>query len=131
VYPAFSGLGSDVNRSIAACSAGNGPIPQGRYYIIDRESGGMLGAVRDAITGRGEWFALYAADKNIDDYTFCNEVRRGNFRLHPKGPRGISNGCIVIESEIDFRSLRHLLRSKAPTPILGTKYAAYGMLTVR
>ena len=39
-FPAFSGLGSFVNKREAACLPDWGPIPPGTYYIFDRESGG-------------------------------------------------------------------------------------------
>ena len=83
-FPAFSGLGAHANRREFACNVGVGPIPPGTYYIFDRQSGGLFGALRDLLNGHGEWFALYAVDGKIDDETFCNEVKRGNFRLHPK-----------------------------------------------
>jgi hypothetical protein len=84
-FPAFSGLGAHANRREFACHAGVGPIPPGLYYIIDRQSGGMLGPLRDLFSNKSDWFALYAADGKIDDETFCNKVKRGSFRLHPKG----------------------------------------------
>ncbi|WP_254367149.1 tlde1 domain-containing protein [Paraburkholderia sp. NMBU_R16] len=34
-----------------------------------------------------QWFALYRNDGVVDDYTFIDGVRRGNFRLHPNVPR--------------------------------------------
>jgi len=42
-FPAFSGLGKHVNKRISACILNQGPIPPGTYYIIDRQSGGLLG----------------------------------------------------------------------------------------
>jgi hypothetical protein len=33
----------------------------------------------------------------IDDSTFVDGVRRGEFRFHPKGRLGISLGCITLE----------------------------------
>lgn len=68
-FPAFSGLGSHVNRRISACLANVGPIPPGSYYIFDRESGGRLGWWRDLFSGRSDWFALYADDGKVDDHT--------------------------------------------------------------
>lgn len=77
--PAFSGLGGHVNRREYICAPDVGPIPPGAYYILDRQSGGRLGALRDLLRDRSEWFALYAADGKIDDEVFCNKVKRGNF----------------------------------------------------
>jgi hypothetical protein len=78
-FPAFSGRGEHVNRRQFACSYGTGPIPPGTYFIVDRESGGMLGGLRELFTGRDKWFALYAADNRIDDKTFCNDIIRVTF----------------------------------------------------
>lgn len=36
-----------------------------------------------APTDHNEWFGLYRDDGKIDDYTWINNVERGNFRLHP------------------------------------------------
>ena len=72
--------------------------PPGEYYIIDRQFGGLLGPLRDLFTGRDQWFALYAIDDEIDDEVFCDKVKRGLFRLHPNGPFGRSEGCVVINN---------------------------------
>lgn len=47
-FPAFSGLNSSRNKRAHACFVGTGPIPPGQYWIFDRQSGGQLGALRDA-----------------------------------------------------------------------------------
>src|SRR5690606_41927311 len=39
-FPAFSGLGDNINRRISACIPDLGPIPPGDYFILNRESGG-------------------------------------------------------------------------------------------
>lgn len=129
-FPAFSGRGEHINRRQFACSYGTGPIPAGDYFIVDRESGGMLGGLRDLFTGRDTWFALYAADSRIDDETFCNNIIRGRFRLHPKGPRGVSEGCVVIDDAAHFESLRAILKGSLLRPIPGSHLKAYGKLTV-
>jgi hypothetical protein len=129
-FDAFSGLGEYANKRASACLKGAGAIPPGTYYIFDRQSGGRLGAIRDFFTGRDEWFALYAADGRIDDATFCNEVERGNFRLHPKGRLGRSEGCVVIDKAADFEHLRTLLTSVAPSPVPGSTLKAYATLAV-
>lgn len=129
-FPAFSGLGKYSNQFNYACSPSTGPIPPGKYYIIDRQSGGLLGPLRDLFNHRNEWFALYAADSKIDDETFCNSVKRGNFRLHPKGITGRSEGCVVIDSLSDFSHLKIMLKGAKQEIIPGTKISAYGMLRV-
>lgn len=129
-FAAFSGSGKYANTRSAACMRGQGPIPPGRYYIFDRQSGGMLGSIRDLLTGRDDWFALYAADGRIDDETFCEGVSRGSFRLHPKGRLGRSEGCVVIEREHDFIQLRAMLRSLPPRLMPGANLPTYGTLLV-
>ncbi|MFT3931922.1 MAG: DUF2778 domain-containing protein [Spongiibacteraceae bacterium] len=129
-FSAFSGLGKRANLRSFACLPGVGPIPPGKYYIIDRQSGGLLGPLRDIFTQRSEWFALYAADSKIDDETFCNSVKRGNFRLHPKGVTGRSEGCVVIDSISDFGRLKTMLRGAKQEIIPGTQISTYGTLKV-
>lgn len=129
-FTAFSGRGEQVNRRQFACSYGTGPIPPGIYFIVDRESGGMLGGMRDMFTGRDKWFALYAADSRINDEMFCNNIIRGRFRLHPKGPRGLSEGCVVIDDATEFESLRVMLKASLLRPIPGSHIKSYGKLTV-
>lgn len=130
-YPAFSGLGREINNRSAACLQNVGPIPVGPYYIVDRESGGLLGPLWDRIKGRTDWFALYAIDNAIDDRTYCKEVERGNFRLHPEGPSGLSKGCIVIKNRAHFNRVRSVLKSVRPITIPGTKHMAYGKVEVK
>ena len=110
---------------------GQGPIPPGTYYIFDRQSGGLLGPLRDFFTDRDEWFALYSIDERIDDETFCDKVKRGEFRLHPKGATGRSEGCIVIERESDFFRLRAILKSAKQMTVPGIELRAYGRLVVK
>ena len=129
--PAFSGLSKNINKRSSACLSGQGPIPPGVYYIFDRQSGGLLGPLRDIFTGRGDWFALYANDGRIDDETFCDSIKRGNFRLHPKGALGRSEGCVVIDNQSDFLYVRTMLKSITPADVPGAKLKAYGTLTVR
>lgn len=73
-FPAFSGFGPYANRPEHACRPTVGAIPPGTYYILDRQSGGLLGRLRDLFNNRNDWFALYAIDSNIDDSMFCNKV---------------------------------------------------------
>lgn len=129
--PAFSGLDGDINECASVCFKNKGPIPPGRYYIVDRPTGGRLGTVRDWWTGRSEWFALFADDGSIDDWTLCEEVRRGRFRLHPRGPRGLSLGCITVDRRQDFLRVRALLLDTPQTAIPDSELMAYGTVTVR
>lgn len=130
-FPAFSGLGLHVNKRLSACVVHQGPIPPGRYFIIDRESGGRLGWLYDLFSGRNDWFALYANDGRIDDETWCQQVKRGRFRLHPKGPRGVSEGCITIDQATDFQRLMVILRAGKPTTVADGQFSAWGEVAVR
>ncbi len=130
-FPAFSGLGKHINRRQSACLPNQGPIPPGEYFILDRESGGRFGWLRDFIRRKGDWFALYANDGKIDDYTWCEQVKRGEFRLHPKTGSGISEGCIVIERMQDFQFLSSILRNGEPSMVEGTDIKAWGKVVVR
>ena len=130
-FPAFSGLREHANRRTSACHTGAGPIPPGTYYIFDRQSGGLIGPLRDLFNDHSNWFALYAIDGKIDDETYCNQVKRGNFRLHPKGAEGISLGCITTESRTDYQFLRQILKKTAPVAVPGSTLKAYGKVVVR
>lgn len=83
-------------------------------------------------TDRSEWFALYRDDGAIDDVTYIQGVQRGHFRLHPMGPRGISEGCITLMQKRDFEKLSTYLRQHGATlPIPGTGMRAYGVIEVK
>lgn len=130
-FPAFSGIGEHVNRRISACVPNQGPIPPGEYFILDRESGGRLGWLYDLFNERRDWFALYANDEKIDDETWCNKIKRGEFRLHPKGVRGISRGCIVIDKVADFQFLSSILINGQSELIPNTDIKAWGKVVVK
>lgn len=130
-FPAFSGLDKHANKREFACQIGAGPIPPGVYYILDRQSGGRLGPLRDLLRSNSQWFALYAADGKVDDEVFCNKVKRGNFRLHPARVGGISQGCITVEKLADFTLLRSLLKASNQMDIPGSTLKAYGRVTVK
>lgn len=129
--PAFSGRGTHINKRISACLVGSGPIPPEEYYIFDRQGGGHLEFFKNLFSDHSDWFALHAIDGTIDDETYCDQVKRGNFRLHPKGPRGISEGCITIERFTDFQQIRGILKGIAPSAVRGTRLKAYGSVVVK
>jgi hypothetical protein len=126
-FAAFSGRGRHINRRISACHVGFGPIPPGTYYIFDRQSGGLFGALYDMFSERSDWFSLYAIDGKIDDETYCNKVKRGLFRLHPGSA---SQGCITIKDSRDYQHLRAILKRSAPMEIPGSTLLAYGKVLV-
>lgn len=128
-FPAFSGQNTSRNKRSAACMINVGPIPTGEYYIFDRQSGGRLGRFLDGFGRHEGWFALHTIDGTIDDETWCEGVKRGAFRLHPKG-MGISKGCIAIEHQPDFCQLHAMLKSIRPIAVKGSDLLAYGKLRV-
>lgn len=127
-FSAFSGMGKHANRPEYECLPNLGPIPRGNYYIFDRQSGGFLSSLRDY--GKEDWFALYPIDTKIDDETYCDQVKRGQFRLHPKGPQGISRGCITIEDWTDFQVIKSLFKCTRTEIIPETGLACYGKVRV-
>ena len=137
VFPVFSGLGSLLNRQ--GCSdLKNGAISPGRYWIVDRPTGGLNSWIvkmrKEWKSGNDydSWFALYRQDSLVDDWTFIGTRERGNFRLHPLRPdgTGVSDGCITFYNHTDFNVLRdYLLRAHTMIiPVLGQK--AYGEIEV-
>ena len=132
IVTAYSGTGRNINNPSATDLPNDGPLPKGVYYIVDRESGGKLGGLRDlfgdlvAGTHRGDWFALY----RNDDQTFVRGVRRGSFRLHPVGYWGISEGCITLPQVQQFEKLRKYLKSRKTQEIPGTNMDYYGRVSV-
>ncbi|WP_244099196.1 DUF2778 domain-containing protein [Burkholderia ambifaria] len=127
-FPAFSGAGPHANKRTFMCVPDLGPLPVGTYYIVDRKSGGWLGALRDSVTDNPEWFALYADDGRVDDETFCDGVKRGQFRLHAGS---ISKGCITIATQADFNVIKGMLRGKNEYFISGQKIRHYGKVIVK
>ncbi|WP_380183748.1 DUF2778 domain-containing protein [Kalamiella sp. sgz302252] len=119
-FQAYSGNGRYRNKTGFTHIAINGPLPTGRYYIVDRPTRGAKGTLYNIAHDswswptstpviKGEWFALYSDDCRLDDKTFINEVERGSFRLHPPGPAGISLGCITLRHRSDFLFIRQAL----------------------
>ena len=101
-------------------------------FVLNRQrkSGGALGPLRDWVLGRDEWFALYRDDGSVDDATFVQSVARGQFRLHPLGPRRMSTGCIVLNDQAQFDLLRKYLVSNPATMVPGTSLRTYGRMEV-
>ncbi|WCM24584.1 DUF2778 domain-containing protein [Paraburkholderia bryophila] len=134
---AFSGDGESIDDPNATAKQDEGPLPAGTYFIVDRESGGRLGWLRDTIkdilvhSNRREWFALYRNDGVIDDETFINGIKRGAFRLHPAGRFHESKGCITLHNLSQFEKLRTFLKSQPVAFIPGTTIRYYGTVNVR
>jgi hypothetical protein len=129
-YQAFTGNGSHRNNPRSQNVPNDGPTPEGRYYLVQRTSGGRLGFLYDYASGRDEWFALYRDDGTVDDVTFIDGARRGELRLHPKGPSGTSLGCIVIEKPAEYAVLRAYLLAQPIEYIPGTGTRSFGIVNV-
>lgn len=140
-FMAFSGNGSYRNHGGCASIPDNGPLPQGRYWIVDRPRGSWKTQSKiwllDKATSfsstpndHSQWFALYRDDGRIDDQTWINGVERGSFRLHPIGPAGLSKGCITLQHPSDFQTLRRALLNTKKILIHSSALSAYGMIEV-
>lgn len=140
-FPAFSG--DEIYRNRGGCTrlAGLGPLPSGKYWIVDRPGGGIGSRAKawatdtwntalGARTNRFEWFALYRDDNSIDDWTWVDGVKRGNFRLHPTGGSGHSYGCITLQSRGDFYRLRRALLQTTTIAAGTSGIRAYGWIEV-
>lgn len=134
-FPAFSGNGEAMNSLESSHMPNIGPIPPGRYYILLRGLGGIYTQTKDSVnafftgSNRSEWFSLYRDDGLINDETFIDGIRRGEFRLHPIGPSGLSKGCITLYSQSDFKVLASaLLRTGGQH--LGNYMIAHGVVQV-
>ncbi|WKV52694.1 MULTISPECIES: DUF2778 domain-containing protein [Dickeya] len=140
-FMAFSGDKIYRNRGGCTDVPEAGPIPEGRYWIVDRPTGGIRSQatawLKDSWntvwgydSNHSEWFALYRDDGQIDDYTWINGVRRGNFRLHPIGGQGVSLGCITLQHYSDFAAIRAALLRTRKQPVHNTGLEAYGIIEV-
>lgn len=140
-FPAFSGDGMFLNRGGCTAVVDRGPLPAGKYWIVERPSGGLASrtkaslidawnSLRGAPSRHKEWFALYRDDGKIDDWTWVNGVRRGNFRLHPVGGAGLSFGCITLKSLADFKRLHEALLRTSTIPAGNSGIDAYGWIEV-
>ena len=109
-------------------------------------------------TRHADWFGLFKEDGLVDDYTqtkgtygrwkegtnlihyvgpeFGGHVekvvnpRRGNFRLHPVGYFGISEGCITLFQKEQFYQLREHLVRQPYEVIPATQIRTYGAVIV-
>lgn len=134
---AFSGQKSGRDNPRMTDKEDVGPIPKGTYYLVDRQSGGLLGPLYDlwgrygyGTTDHTKWFMLW--NPHSGDTTTINGVRRGSFRLHPMGELRLSQGCITVVHPSDFSNLERYLRSRKPDlPVPGSTLKAYGTVEVR
>jgi hypothetical protein len=130
-FPVFSGMNGHINKRSSMCLVEIGPIPVGTYYIFDRQSGGLRDSFKKLFSDHSDWVALYAIDSKIDDDVYCNSVKRGNFRIHPKGSLGISRGCITFEKEKDFQKFKTFLKTTKQEAVPNTSLLAYGRVIIK
>jgi Protein of unknown function (DUF2778) len=140
-FQAFSGNSIFRNRGGCTAIPDNGPIPAGKYWIVDRPAGGIRSQMQtwakdlaNTLIGKpshhNEWFALYRDDGRIDDETLINGKKRDHFRLHPVGGAGVSLGCITLQSLADFQRLRSALLHTTTVPAGNSGIRAYGWIEV-
>lgn len=135
-FSAFSGNHQYRNQPGCNSILDMGPIPPGKYWIVSRAEGGpwskTITFVKNVMTRvrHQDWFALYRDDGKIDDYTWYNGVKRGNFRLHPNGYFGQSDGCITLLNSTDFYMLRTALLRSPEVRIPGTSLMSFGCIEV-
>ncbi|MGF6511788.1 DUF2778 domain-containing protein [Paraburkholderia sp. 32] len=140
-FNAYSGNNQYRNRGGCTMVPNDGPLPAGKYWIVDRPTGGIRSqlfarandewnAAMGHPSNHGEWFALYRDDGTINDLTWINGVKRGQFRLHPAGGRGISLGCITLPSHSDFMRIRNALLHTVKIPARSSGLRAYGTIEV-
>lgn len=138
VFMVFSGNGIYKNKGACGMIINDGPLPPGKYYIVDRPTGSKLNQVRawgiDLVKStfmyhvdHSEWFALYRADGMIDDTTFYKGISRGSFRLHPGQ---VSDGCITLAHRSDFNRLRDALLRTKKEKLPGKNLDSYGTIEV-
>ncbi|EPH6763704.1 DUF2778 domain-containing protein [Cronobacter dublinensis] len=139
-FMAFSGDSTYRNRGGCVALPDKGPLPPGQYLIVDRPQGGAGSRIRTQVidawnsvagvpSDHTQWFALYRADGLLDHYTWINEVKRGNFRLHPVGGQGLSLGCITLQHSSDFALIRDALLATNKV-VMGKGILTYGEIEV-
>lgn len=102
MFSVFSGNKQYTNQPGCTDVPNHGAIPAGTYWIVDRPSGGLksqtITFIKDIVTNvdHNSWFALYRDDGTVNDRTWINGIMRGQFRLHPIGPLGLSEGCVTF-----------------------------------
>ncbi|MDE4776609.1 DUF2778 domain-containing protein [Klebsiella pneumoniae] len=66
----------------------------------------FITSCRELRRGNSDWFALWRDDRGIDDETWVEGVKLGNFRLYPGT---VPEGCITITHNSDFAMIRNAL----------------------
>lgn len=129
-FTAYSGNREFRNKPGCGQVKNNGPLPVGRYWIVDRPTGGWYSRFLTWGSGedRSDWFGLYRDDRLIDDYMWINGVQRGNFRLHSEGLAQLSLGCLTLKDSSEFLTLRNALLRTSKVRV--GAFMAYGHIEV-
>lgn len=152
-FDAFSGQKQGRNNPNMTAVKDNGPLPKGIYYIVARIPTSQIPTDTLRVwyhylsqkatdeyelyygVNREDFFNLYRSDDNIDDKTLFHGINRGQFRLHPLGPMGVSEGCITLPNKDDFYKIRNYLlnnHKKYLIPGVNQKHiTAYGIIIVQ
>ena len=141
-FEAYSGNKQYRNQAGCTHVKDIGPLPVGKYWIVNRPTGSLKSEFKQLITKdvinnilqkpspREEWFALYRDDGLINDSTYINQVQRTAFRLHPRGFWGDSYGCITVDSYAEYKLIHKALLAQATQRIPNTNIITYGTITV-
>lgn len=96
VSPGYSGKANGVNNPSLQGKVGYGPIPQGRWKIVERYDSANVGPYA---------LVLHAVDATPGDDRH-DPTGRGAFRIHGdnvRGDRSASKGCIILPRAIRVR----------------------------
>jgi RHS repeat-associated protein len=123
--PAFSGIDPFTNDPTSSNIPSAGAIPPGQYYIVEPY---IYTADPRSRYFLYTFFKLYRVDDVIDDETFINGVRRGEFRFHPGR---ISLGCVTVGDLRAWAQIQHRVLNTNPSIIPGTSIPYLGVVTVQ
>ena len=93
----YSGNGRGVNNPALQGVAGVGPVPTGKWKIVELR---LTGAATGPYT-----IVIHKADSTPND-DFDDVTRRGAFRIHGdnvKGDNSASHGCIILPRAVRER----------------------------
>ena len=129
---AFSGNGPSVNDPGSSHIPFSGPIPPGRYFIVQPYV--YTSNPRSPYFGV-TFFKLYRDDEAIDDSTFVPDpsspgefIERGQFRFHPGTA---SDGCVTLRQRQDWLQIQYHLLNRTRIEFLSNGMPYFGTVTVQ
>jgi hypothetical protein len=129
---AFSGQGPRKNNPEMEYIVGSGPIPRGRYFIVDPYT--YTNDPTDKLGGL-TFFKLMPDDGRYSDGRSVlipggdgSAVYRDRFRFHPGI---ISNGCVTISNIEAWKKIQFQLLNKTKIELLPNGQPYLGTITVR